>query len=293
MPPEDITSDTGWIPLPDNIHIDSGGYIPVTSGTTVAVGDQQSAYVVDYQDDYHQFMMDGSVVATEHRPQYYLSTRDTNGGVHVIGSADSQQGIERLMQDHERRLRSLLAEDTEHINYTVAQAAESARGIHGTTALFDDFEALASLRNLQLEPSDDSLLPRSYSSVDSLIEYRFMEKQIVHRLEEYIPESGIMTLSPGERHALREYLNMTNPCQPTYYNGGGPCIYKFWNDKYTYVEQEFGRADGMGTTIKRRVYDRYGKYTIKEFLLLDRQEPEYKDMVNNIKKFYRKDEDSE
>lgn len=292
MPPEDITSDTGLIPVPAFIHIESGGYVPVTSGTTVAVGDQQAAYVVDYRDDYYQFMMDGSIVATEHRPEYYLSTRDTDGEVHVIGSADSQQGIEWLMRDHERRLRSLLAEDTEHINYTVAQAAESARGIHDTTAMYDDFEALARLRNLQLEPSADSLLPRSYSTVDSLIEYRFMEKQIVHRLEEYVPEDGVMTMSPEERRALQTYLNMTNPCQPAYYNGGGPCVYKFWNDKYTYVEQEFDLPDGS-TTIKQHVYDRYGKYTIEEFLSLDRQEQEYKDMVNSIKKFYRKGEENE
>lgn len=205
------------------------------------------------------------------------------------------EGFSRLSRLHYGDLAAELRGNTDHISYTVNNAVESARRLEGVDCVFDLDARAAAQREMLSEAVSDTTVPignmvMPIASVMRAIDEE-LESQQFCSLTDFCEEDGMIHVrNPEELEALKQYIEVTNP--RLYMSYANPYIFKVFNSKYTYVAQ--AHADGQNEpAIEYSVYDRYGKYTIPEFLSFNRDEPEYRDMCEKINQFWGKEEENE
>ena len=250
---------------PDTMPVASGSYFVdrearspyVSPGTTLPYDNTQVEYRMGLQADSPQAVTDTMV----------------------------SEGLSRLSRLHRNDLADELRVNTDHISYTVENAVESARRLEGVECVFDLDARAAAQREMLNEATSDTTVPignmiMPIASVMRAIDEE-LESQQVCSLTDFCEEDGMIHVrNPEELEALKQYIEVTNP--RLYMSYANPYIFKVFNSKYTYVAQ--AHADGQNEPIiEYSVYDRYGKYTIPEFLSFNRDEPEYRDICERIR----------
>jgi len=264
-----------------NELISAGGQVtePPTSG----------AYFVDYSPT-EVNLRPGGTPFTEINQDYRMGMQAD--APNAITAEQAQEGFDRLTRVHAQNLQAELHRTDDHISYVTQNAVRNIEHVvcvfepNARTAIQRNMLAEAALGRYEMPLSDNMIMPES--NVMRALDDE-LERQRVHALADYTEEDGrIHVKDQDELHALMNYIEISNPrliCSPPV---GKPWSYRVINDKYVYVESEL-----TDKWAECSVRDRYGEYSVPEFLALNRDEPEYRDMCEKINQFWGKEEENE